>query len=147
MKKVAVLIVEDEALIRMETVQSVKDAGFTALEARDADEAIRILGIRLDILVVFVDIRMSGSMDGLALVHAIRDRWPPVHLILTSGLCVTDEGRMPEDARFIRKPYSTEQVTDALCDLFSYDPDCIGGVSRLYQSWRRISPQVASTTV
>jgi len=130
----------------MESVDIVKDAGFTALEAVDADEAVRILDIRRDIRVVFVDVKMSGSMDGLRLAHAIRDRWPPVHLILTSGLSVTNEAELPENALFIRKPYSADQVTTALYELFSY-PGRIGGVSRLYQSWRQISPQLARVSV
>ena len=71
MTKAAVLIVEEEALIRMESVDVVKDAGFTALEAVDSEEAVRILGIRRDIRVVFVDVKMSGSMDGLRLAHVI----------------------------------------------------------------------------
>ena len=137
MKKAAVLIVEEEALIRLECVDVFKDAGFTALEAGDPDEAVKILGARRDIQVVLVDVKLSGSMDGLRLAHVIRDRWPPVHLILTSGLCVTNEGKLPENALFIRKPYSTEQVATALSELFSYHSRPIGGVSRLYQTWRR----------
>ena len=140
MEKAAVLIVEEEALIRMESIDIVKDAGFTALEAVDADEAVRILDIRHDIRVVFVDIKMSGSMDGLRLAHVIRDRWPPVHLILTSGQSITNAGELPQNALFIQKPYSAEQVTTALCELFAYQPRSIGGVSRLYQSWLQIGP-------
>jgi DNA-binding NtrC family response regulator len=140
MKNAAVLIVEEEALIRMESVDVLKDAGFTALQAVDADEAVSILGVRRDIRVVFVDVKMSGSMDGLRLAHVIRDRWPPVHLVLTSGLSVTNAGKLPENALFLRKPYSAEQVTTALCELFAYQPRRIGGVSRLYQSWRQIGP-------
>src|SRR5690348_5874676 len=111
MKKAAVLIVEAKALIRMESVDIVKDAGFTALEAGNADEAIKIVAARSDIRVVFVETKISGSIDGLTLARIIRDRWPPVHLILTSGLSVTDEDELPENAVFVRKPYSSEQVT------------------------------------
>ena len=139
MEKAAVLIVEAQALIRLESVDVIKDAGFTALEAGDADEAVKILVARRDIWVVLVDIKLSGSMDGLRLARVIRTRWPPVHLILTSGLSITDEDELPENARFIRKPYSTEQVTTALSELFSCHPRQIGGVSSLYQTWRQIS--------
>src|SRR6476646_12210340 len=111
MKKAAVLIVEEEALIRMESVDIVKDAGFRALEARNADEAVRILAARTDIRVVFVETKIAGSIDGLTLAHVIRDRWPPVHLILTSGLELTDLDGLPENALFIQKPYSSEQIT------------------------------------
>src|SRR6476659_4063149 len=113
MKKPTVLIVEPEALIRMESVDIVKDAGFTALEARNADEAVRILAARSDIRVAFVETKKSGSSDGLTLAYIIRDRWPPVHLILTSGLSATDEDKLPEGAVLIPKPYNSEQVAAA----------------------------------
>ena len=140
MKKTAVLIVESEALIRMESVDIVKDAGFTALGAQNADEAVRILATRSDIQVVFVEIKISGSIDGLTLAHVIRDRWPPVHLILTSGLTIANEDELPESALFIRKPYSSEQVATALAELSSSHPQRIRGVSRHYQSWRQSPP-------
>lgn len=143
MQKAAVLIVEDQALIRMESVEMVEEAGFAAVEANDADAAIRILEIRRDIRVVFADIKLPGSMDGLRLAHAIRGRWPPIHLILTSGLILTNEENLPETALFIAKPYSPEQVTAALCDLFANHPRSTGGVARLYELWRRGTPQLA----
>lgn len=78
-------MVEDEALTRMYAVNLVEEAGYTAIEASNADEAISILESQKDIRVVFTDVDMPGSMDGLQLAHAIRDRWPPIELILTSG--------------------------------------------------------------
>ena len=75
--KPVVLIVEDEALIRMGAAQMVEDAGFEVLEASNADEAITMLETRSEIRAVFTDINMSGSIDGLKLAHAIRRRWPP----------------------------------------------------------------------
>jgi DNA-binding NtrC family response regulator len=139
MTKAAILIVEEQALVRMESADIVKDAGFEALEARDADEAVRILAARSDIRVVFLETKISGSIDGLTLAKVIRDRWPPVHLILTSGLDVTNEDELPENSIFIQKPYSSEQVTAALCELFAYRPQRVRGVSRRYQSWRQSS--------
>jgi CheY-like chemotaxis protein len=76
-KRPAVLIVEDEALVRESAVDWVEEAGFEAIAAADADEAIRILESRDDIRVVFTDINIQGSIDGLRLAHAIRNRWPP----------------------------------------------------------------------
>jgi CheY-like chemotaxis protein len=70
-----VLIVEDEALVRMTAVEMVEEAGFEALEATNADEAILLLEGRRDITVVFTDIEMPGSMDGL---HARRGRRRPM---------------------------------------------------------------------
>jgi CheY-like chemotaxis protein len=121
-EKAVVLVVEDEALIRMGAVQMVEEAGFAVLEACDAEEAIRILQNRPDIRAVFTDINMSGSMDGLQLSHAIRGRWPPIHLILTSGLNVANGKQIPTNARFISKPYTAEHIAAALRELF-FDPN------------------------
>src|SRR5690242_18524463 len=76
MRNAAILVVETEALIRMESADIVRDAGFTALEARNVDEAVRMLATRSEIRAVFVETKMSGSIDGLTLAHVIRDRWP-----------------------------------------------------------------------
>jgi two-component system, response regulator PdtaR len=130
MDKAIVLVVEDEVLIRMSAVQMVEDAGFTAVEACNADEAIGILESRPDIRAVFTDINMSGSMDGWKLAHAIRHRWPPIHLIVTSGLYVPEDGQMPAKGLFIRKPYSAEQVTAALREVFGHNPDAGNGCER-----------------
>ena len=122
MEKAVVLVVEDEALIRMSAAHMVEDAGFASVEAGDADEAMGILEGRDDIRAVFTDINMPGSMDGWKLAHAIRGRWSPIHLIITSGLAVPGERRMPENGRFICKPYTAERVTAVLYDLFGPIP-------------------------
>ena len=114
-----VLIVENEALIRMNAVQMVEDAGYVALEAANADDAVALLERRRDIGAVFTDVNMSGSMSGLRLAHAIRRRWPPIHLIVTSGLPV--ESALPPDARFLRKPYESSRVVELLHELFDAD--------------------------
>jgi CheY-like chemotaxis protein len=80
-----VLVVEDEFLVRMNALSLLEEAGFGVLEAASADEAIALLEARKDIRIVFTDINMPGSMDGLRLAHAIRNRWPPIELVLTSG--------------------------------------------------------------
>jgi len=74
----------------------VKAGGYRAIEASNADEAIAILEARKDIRIVFTDIEMQGSMDGLKLARAIRDRWPPIELILTSGYVYVPENDIPE---------------------------------------------------
>jgi CheY-like chemotaxis protein len=120
MEKSVVLIVQGEALIRMSAVHMVEDAGFSVLEAADADEAIRLLESRSDIRAVFTGMNMSGSMDGLRLAHAIRGRWPPIHLIVTSAHDIGD--KLPANGRFIRKPYGAEDVTAVLRELFGLGP-------------------------
>jgi CheY-like chemotaxis protein len=120
MAKPIVLIVEEDALIRMSAVHMVEDAGYTVVEACNADEAIGILERHSDIRVVFTDINMSGSMDGLKLAHAIRNRWPPIHLIVASGLNMQD--KLPAKGRFVRKPYTAKDITTALDELLGLNP-------------------------
>jgi CheY-like chemotaxis protein len=122
LEKVVILVVEDEALIRMEAAQIVIDAGFAVVEASNADEAITILESRRDIRVVFTDISMCGSINGLQLSHAIRGKWPPMHLIVTSGLNAPAQGRLPANSRFIGKPYTAGHVAAALRELFVLNP-------------------------
>ena len=112
--KISVLIVEDEPLIRMGAVKIIEDAGFEVIEAASADEAIRILECRGDIRVVFTDIHMPGSMDGLKLAHAVRNRWPPIKIIVTSGRDLITEKDLPEGGRFFAKPYDPIEITGAL---------------------------------
>jgi len=109
-----ILIVEDEFLIRMATAEAIRDAGFQVVEAPDADSAIVILESRSDIQVVFTDIHMPGSMDGAKLAHAIRDRWPPVHIIATSGRYAIREDDLPSGSLFFPKPYNPDIVAQSL---------------------------------
>jgi CheY-like chemotaxis protein len=109
-RKAVVLVVEDHPIIRMGALDLVVAAGFEAVEASSADEAIRILEARSDIHLVFTDVEMPGTMDGLKLSHYIRDRWPPVKLIVVSGKTIVDESHLPVDARFFPKPYSESTI-------------------------------------
>jgi CheY-like chemotaxis protein len=112
-----VLIVEDEFLLRMDAVDMIQAAGFEVVEAGNADEAIEILEARPDITVVFTDIQMPGSMDGLRLAQAVRGRWPPIKIVATSGRVNVRENDLPEGGRFLSKPYSPREVTCVLREL------------------------------
>ena len=114
-----VLIVEDSAIIRMGAVDLVLSAGYEALEACDADEAIRILESRDDVDLVFTDVQMPGTMDGIKLSHYIRDRWPPVKLIVASGATILEESSLPIGSRFFSKPYDDHTITDAMARLLA----------------------------
>ena len=103
-----VLVVEDEFLIRMQTVAVIEQAGYTVFEACNADEAIAILEMRENIRIVVTDIEMPGSMDGIKLARAIRERWPPVELIVTSGRHRVRAGELPPRAKFVPKPYAPD---------------------------------------
>ena len=117
--KPVVLVVEDEVLIRINTVEIIEDAGFHVLEAANADEAIALLETRLDIQVVFTDIDMPGSMNGIKLAQAVRGRWPPIKIIATSGHFKLKAGDLPDDGRFLPKPYNSKQVADILRDVMA----------------------------
>jgi CheY-like chemotaxis protein len=105
-----VLVVEDEMLLRMRAVDMVEDAGYTSVEAVDADEAVAILESRSDIALLFTDIQMPGSMDGLGLAHAVRERWPPIKIILVSGQLRLANIDLPADSRFFGKPLVAEEM-------------------------------------
>ena len=112
-----VLVVDDESLVRMVTVDMVEFAGYDVIEAADADDAVTILETRSDIALVMTDVDMPGSMDGLKLAHAVRNRWPPIKLIIVSGKSRLTEADLPTDARFIGKPYSVDTMVSALSSL------------------------------
>jgi DNA-binding NtrC family response regulator len=106
----AVLIVEDEPLLRIHAADIVEEAGFIAIEAGNADEAVRILEARDDILLLFTDVQMPGSMDGLKLAHAVRDRWPPIKIVIVSGHLQVAENELPDNSRFFGKPFETGRM-------------------------------------
>jgi CheY-like chemotaxis protein len=116
-RRPVVLIVEDEFLLRMNAVDMIGAAGFEAVEAANADEAIEILESRLDITVVFTDIQMPGSMDGLKLAQAVRGRWPPIKIVATSGHVNVSETDLPDGGRFLPKPYSPVEIVHVLREL------------------------------
>jgi two-component sensor histidine kinase/ActR/RegA family two-component response regulator len=109
-----VLIVEDEMVLRMRAVDIVEDAGFQPVEAVNADQAISILESRSDISLLFTDIQMPGSMDGLMLAHAVHDRWPAIKIILVSGQVNPSEADKPADSRFFGKPLSVARMITEL---------------------------------
>ena len=112
-----VLVVEDEMVLRMRAVDIVEDAGFTAVQAVNADEALSILETRSDISMLFSDIQMPGSMDGLKLAHAVHDRWPSIKIILVSGLVKVSETDKPADSRFFGKPLDEKQMIAELQEM------------------------------
>jgi CheY-like chemotaxis protein len=112
--RVIVLLVEDEVLLRTTAAMLIEEAGFEAVEAANADDAIRILEGRSDIQIVFTDIQMPGSMDGIKLAAFVRDRWPPIELIITSALFSVQDGALPDRSIFLPKPYNFEVVVAML---------------------------------
>ena len=117
-----ILVVEDTPLIRLGAVELLLEAGFEVLEAESADEAILILEARPEIHLVFTDVQMPGTMDGVKLAHYIRNRWPPVKLIVASGKAMLAESQLPAGARFFAKPYDSVHIIEAIIGML---PDVI----------------------
>jgi CheY-like chemotaxis protein len=113
-KRLVILVVEDEALLRLNAVDMVDAAGFDGVEAANATKAVAILESRLDICIVFTDIDMPGGLDGVRLAALVRDRWPPIHIILTSGHSPPRQEDLPADALFFPKPIRGKEVVDAM---------------------------------
>ena len=112
-----VLVVEDEMVLRMRAVDIVEDAGFVSVEAVSADEAIEVLESREDISLLFTDIQMPGSMDGLRLAHAVHSRWPHIKIVLVSGQIAVTDADKPEDSRFFPKPLEIKKMVRELQDM------------------------------
>lgn len=113
-----VLVVEDDTLVRMHGTDILEDAGYAVLEAANADEALSLLTKHRDIHVLFSDVDMPGSMDGLDLARLVHERWPHIHLLLTSGHHPVQSGDLPGRGKFVRKPWSSEVLIDRIRALF-----------------------------
>jgi two-component system, response regulator PdtaR len=113
-KQSVVLIVEDEAEIRFNTLDALEEIGHTVLEAANADEAIILLRNRSDIEVVFTDVNMAGSMDGLQLARRVRAMRPSLGIIITSGLVRLDPMLLPARTVYLPKPYQFSDLFSAI---------------------------------
>ena len=111
------LIVEDEALVRIDLADLLGDMGYEVIEAAGADQAIALLETHPEIVAVITDIQMPGSMDGLALARAVRERWPPCALIILSGHARPGADEIPARARFLAKPPVGGSLRRTLADL------------------------------
>lgn len=108
--KQTVLVVEDDILVRMLGVDILEDAGFTVLEADSADQALALLAEHDDVHLLFSDVDMPGSMNGIELARLVHARWPSIRLLLTSGHHQIDEKSLPDQGRFVRKPWTQERL-------------------------------------
>lgn len=117
--KVSVLVVEDEVLIRMDIADFLDREGFEVFEAGDADEAIAILESNDQVRLVMTDIDMPGTMDGLKLAAAVRNRWPPVRIVVMSGHWIVDIAELPDGSVFFAKPFQNTQVLKSMLQLLA----------------------------
>ncbi|MFB2550836.1 response regulator [Ensifer soli] len=114
-----ILVVEDEPLLRLAAIDLVEAAGFKAVAAADATEAVEILESRNDIRVVFTDVDMPRGIDGMRLAAIIRDRWPPIKVIVVSGYLEDPGHRIPAETAFFAKPYREEQIVEKIREMLS----------------------------
>lgn len=105
-----ILVVEDEELIRLVAADILEDTGFSVLEAENAQAALNILEARPDVRLLFTDLHMPGALDGMELARLVHERWPNIRLLLTSGRTELCRAEIPDDGRFIAKPYWPEQL-------------------------------------
>lgn len=118
--KIVVLVVEDEPLVRMAIVDHLEDEGFLVIEASNADEAVAILVTNLTVKIMFTDIDMPGGMDGLKLAAAVRDRWPPLKIVVTSGHRQVNVGDLPAAAQFFPKPYNPDAIVSIFREMIAH---------------------------
>jgi len=110
----AVLIVEDDALLLLDAMDMAEEAGLLAFGAYNADEALELLDAHSNIRILFTDVQMPGSMDGLKLAHAVKGRWPPVSIMVTSGVAKILSEDLPGDGLFFSKPYQSASIVKAM---------------------------------
>jgi two-component system, response regulator PdtaR len=109
-----ILTVEDETLLNAYLGEVLENAGYQVVAAANADQAIEILEARNDIRIVITDVNMPGSMDGLRLAAAVKDRWPPIKIIIATGKSALRKDEMPGDSQFLPKPYSPAKILAAV---------------------------------
>lgn len=114
-----VLVVEDEAIIRMMAMEGFADAGFEVLEADCAEQALQVLESRPDVLVLFTDVNMPGKLDGVQLAQLVHERWPGLRIVVTSGKGWPPSDALPGDGCFVPKPYRADQVASMVRRLVS----------------------------
>ena len=107
-------------LLRMQAIDMVIEPAAVQFEASNADEAVAIPESRADIALLFTDIRMPGSMDGLRLAHAVYRQWPPIKIILVSGQLNLSSSDMPFDSRFFGKPLVFGKMIAEMRDMIGH---------------------------
>jgi CheY-like chemotaxis protein len=109
-----ILTVEDEFLTSDYLGGILEDAGHEVVATSNADDAIAILEARNDIRIIITDVQLPGSMDGLKLAAAVRERWPAIKFIVTTGRRRPSHDQMPEQSQFVPKPYLPKGILAAV---------------------------------
>lgn len=113
-----VLVVEDEPIIRLMIVEELRDAGLQVVETTCADEAWGYLSSGLNVDLIFTDVKMPGTLDGVALVRQVREKFPSIPTILASGHYLEPEALKDSGTAcaFVRKPYDLTMVITLIRD-------------------------------
>jgi CheY-like chemotaxis protein len=109
-----ILVVEDEPLLRLFAAEMIEDAGYAVIDVGSAGEAIAVLELRSDVRVVFTNVDMPGEIDGIKLAAHVRDRWPPIEIIITSGRPWPFGAILPQNAVFFTKPYRQAHIISTI---------------------------------
>src|SRR5579859_5682550 len=107
----SILIVEDEAFVRLLGADMLAQAGFRVIEAGDGEQALEFLEADSDVQLLFTDVNLTGTLDGLALARQVHERWPRIGIIVVSGQASPQPHELPPGSHFHRKPYDA----DAAC--------------------------------
>jgi len=105
-----ILVVEDETLIRWNAVEMIFDAGWRALEAANAEEALERLSTHPGVSILFTDVNLPGPLDGVELAHLVHRSHPRVQIVITSGKGAVQDGEIPDDGTFLPKPYGVDDL-------------------------------------
>ena len=114
-----VLVVDDEALLRMLAAEHFAEAGFEVLEAANGEQAAALMRSRDDIKAVVTDVQMPGSPDGFALSHLVRDLCPDCAIVVVSGRAYPSDGDMAAGARYMPKPYQGGEMVAVIRSLLA----------------------------
>jgi CheY-like chemotaxis protein len=125
-EKPLILVVEDEPLLRLNATDVLEEAGFSVTEANNAETALELLEGRRDVQVLFTDIHMPGAFNGLELARRVHRRWPHILLMITSGRERPRASEIPDDGRFLAKPYRHAELVGRVNELLRGDTssDC-----------------------
>ena len=117
-KTAMVLLVEDEAAIRMLAAEAITDAGFSVIEAEHGAAALELLKTQaMRTHAIFTDVHMPGEINGVELVEYASHTWPWLRMMVTSGCAMLGHQELPQGCRFIAKPYRLGHVVTHLHDM------------------------------
>ena len=115
-----VLVVEDEAMVNLDVSEALRDEGFETVQSYSGEEALSVLEARSDIRVVFADVNLPGTIDGIQLAREVQRRWPQIELLMTSSHKASELGELDvvtHHGRFVPKPYPAHAVARRIHDI------------------------------